>query len=61
MNKDQVKGAAKQGAGKVQEAAGKAVGSSRQEAKGLNKQVEGATQKSYGDVKENVKDTLKGR
>jgi len=61
MNKDQVKGSIKKNAGKAQAAVGKAVGSSSQEAKGLGKQIEGATQKSYGDARENVKDVLKGR
>jgi uncharacterized protein YjbJ (UPF0337 family) len=56
MNKDQVKGAAKDIAGKVQEEAGKAVGSKEQEAKGLGKQVSGKAQKKYGDAKEAVKD-----
>lgn len=61
MNKDQVKGGAKQAAGKVQEAAGRAVGSERQESKGLNKQVAGGVQRTYGDAKEAVKDAVKGR
>ena len=56
MNKDQVKGVAKEVAGKVQEAVGRAVNSPEQEVKGLQKQVEGKTQKAYGDVKEAVKD-----
>lgn len=56
MNKDQVKGAAKDAAGKVQEKAGELVGSQKQEAKGLAKQAEGKTQKAVGDVKEAVKD-----
>lgn len=55
MNKDQVKGAAKTAAGKVQEGAGKMVGSRTQEAKGLSKQATGKTQKAMGDVKETVK------
>ena len=59
MNKDQVKGAAKDVAGKVQEGVGRAVNSPEQEAKGLAKQAEGKTQKAYGDVKEAVKDTTK--
>ena len=41
MNKDQVKGTAKDVAGKVQEGAGKVTGDREQEAKGLAKQVEG--------------------
>jgi uncharacterized protein YjbJ (UPF0337 family) len=55
MNKDQVKGAVKTAAGKVQEGAGKMVGSRTQEAKGLSKQAAGKTQKAMGDVKETVK------
>ena len=57
MNKDQVKGAAKNIAGKVQEGAGKLVGSKEQQAKGLQKQVTGKAEKAFGDVKEAVKDT----
>lgn len=60
MNKDQVKGAVKDVAGKTQEAAGKLVGSKEQQAKGLAKQVEGSVQKNYGDAKEVVKDATKG-
>lgn len=54
MNKDQAKGAAKTIAGKVQERAGKLVGSKEQQAKGLEKQVQGKAQKHVGDVKEIV-------
>lgn len=56
MNKDQVKGAAKDVAGKVQQQAGKLVGSKRQQAKGLAKQLSGKTQKAVGDVKQAVGD-----
>lgn len=59
MNKDQVKGAAKDAAGKVQEKAGELVGTSKHEAKGLAKQAEGKTQKAFGDAKEAVKDAHK--
>ena len=58
MNKDQVKGTAKDIAGKVQEGAGKVTGDREQEAKGLAKQVEGKTQKKVGDAKETVKDAI---
>lgn len=54
MNKDQVKGEAKDIAGKIQEEAGKLVGSKEQQAKGLEKQVEGKIQKGVGDLKETV-------
>ena len=59
MNKDQVKGKAKDVAGKVQEKAGEAMGSEEQQAKGLAKQVEGKAQKSSGDAKELIKDAPK--
>jgi uncharacterized protein YjbJ (UPF0337 family) len=59
MNKDQVKGAAKEVAGKVQQQAGKLVGSEEQEAKGIGKQVEGNVQKNVGDAKEVVKDAVR--
>ena len=59
MNKDQVKGAAKDAAGKVQQKAGDLVGNHKQEAKGLAKQAEGKTQKSFGDAKEAIKDAHK--
>ncbi len=55
MNKDQIKGSAKDLAGKIQEKAGKAVGSTEQQVKGLSKQVEGKVQKGFGDAKEEVK------
>ncbi|WP_025041188.1 CsbD family protein [Nitrosospira briensis] len=58
MNKDQVKGTAKDIAGKVQEEAGNLTGNKEQEAKGLAKQVEGKTQKKVGDAKEAVKDLI---
>lgn len=60
MNKDQVKGTAKDIGGKIQEEAGKLVGNSEQQAKGLNKQAEGKLQKGLGDAKEAVKDITKG-
>lgn len=59
MNEDQVKGVAKDIAGKVQETAGEVVGSKDQQAKGLAKQVEGKTEKTLGDAKEVVHDAAK--
>ena len=55
MNKDQVKGKAKDVGGKIQQKVGEAVGSSKQQAEGLAKQAEGKTQKNVGDVKEIAK------
>jgi len=59
MNTDQVKGALKDAAGKVQQKTGELINSPEQQAKGVAKQVEGQTQKNYGDVKENIKDATK--
>ncbi|MEJ7808049.1 MAG: CsbD family protein [Telluria sp.] len=56
MNKDQVKGKAKDIGGKIQEKVGQVTGNSEQQAKGLGKQVEGKVQETYGDAKEIVKD-----
>lgn len=55
MNKDQVKGAVKNAAGKVQQKAGEIVGSKTQQVKGLEKQVEGQVQKAVGNVKDAAK------
>jgi len=59
MNKDQVKGVAKDVAGKVQEQAGKLVGSKEQQIKGLSKQISGKVQKAVGDVEQSVEDLKK--
>lgn len=55
MNKDQIKGTAKEIVGKVQEEAGKLVGSEEQQIKGLGKQITGKVQQSVGDVEEIIK------
>ena len=52
MNKDQLKGSAKDIAGKVQQKTGELTGSEKQQVKGLKNQVEGKIQKGVGDVKE---------
>ena len=56
MNKDQIKGGAKDIGGKVQEKAGELTGSEKQQIKGMKNQVEGKVQKGYGDAKENLED-----
>ena len=50
MNKDQVKGTAKDVAGKVQRTVGEATGSTSQQIKGGAKQVEGKLQRGAGNV-----------
>ncbi len=59
MNKNQVKGALKDVAGKVQERAGQLVGSKEQQVKGLGKQISGKAEKKLGDAKEVIKDSRK--
>lgn len=59
MNKDQVKGGAKVVAGKVQEQAGKLLGSKKQQVKGLSKQIAGKVQKGFGDAKQSVNNVIK--
>jgi uncharacterized protein YjbJ (UPF0337 family) len=56
MNSNQVKGTAKDVAGKVQQKVGEATGSTSQQVKGVGKQVEGKIQKGVGDVEEAAKD-----
>ncbi len=55
MNKDQVKGQAKNIGGKIQEEVGKVVGSNKQQAEGLGNQAEGKVQEKAGDVKDVIK------
>ncbi|WP_306392159.1 CsbD family protein [Telluria beijingensis] len=55
MNKDQVKGKAKEVGGKVQQKVGEVVGSRQQQSEGLSNQAEGKAQKKVGDVKEIAK------
>ena len=61
MNSDQIKGTAKDVAGKVQEKAGELTGDKSTQAKGMAKQVEGNVQKGAGDAKETLKDAGKDR
>ena len=58
MNKDQVKGRAKEIAGKIQKNVGDAIDDEEMEAKGMKKEVEGKVQKNYGDVKNDVADAI---
>jgi uncharacterized protein YjbJ (UPF0337 family) len=55
MNRDQVKGAVKETAGKLQQKTGKILGSKKQQAKGLATKIEGKVQKKVGDAKEALK------
>ena len=57
MNRDQVKGTAKDIAGKVQQKVGEVTGNTSQQVKGLAKQVEGKVQKGAGDAEEALRDS----
>lgn len=59
MNTDQIKGTAKEVAGKVQQKTGEVFNSPEQQVKGVAKQVEGGAQKAYGNAKEDIKDATK--
>jgi uncharacterized protein YjbJ (UPF0337 family) len=54
INKDQIEGRVKEATGKVQEVAGKAVGSTTQQVKGAINKATGAAQAKYGDVKNDL-------
>jgi uncharacterized protein YjbJ (UPF0337 family) len=55
MNRDQVKGAVKDAAGKVQRVVGDAIDSPTQVVKGAAKQAEGKLQKAMGNAREDSK------
>lgn len=55
INKDQVKGRVKEAEGTIKEAAGKAVGNEKLEAKGKVQKILGKAQSAFGDVKQDLK------
>lgn len=55
MNKDQVKGVAKEISGEVQEQVGKLTGDTSTRVRGHAKEAEGKLQKGLGDAKEVVR------
>jgi uncharacterized protein YjbJ (UPF0337 family) len=57
MNKDQVKGRAKEIAGKIEKRVGRAIGNPKVEGKGLVKEVAGKIQKTVGDARNKEFDT----
>jgi uncharacterized protein YjbJ (UPF0337 family) len=59
VNKDQIKGGAKDMAGKAQEKIGQATDNRSQQAKGLMKQGEGKVQKGVGNVKDAARDATR--
>lgn len=59
MNKDQVKGIAKQVGGEVQQQVGKLTGDTETRLKGHAKETEGKLQEGLGNAKETVRDTAR--
>jgi uncharacterized protein YjbJ (UPF0337 family) len=59
INKDQVEGRIKEGAGKAQEVTGRATGNRTQEAKGAIHKNVGAAQAKVGDLTEKVRGSVK--
>jgi len=59
MNKDQIKGRAKEAEGKFKEHAGKIDGDETLEAKGKDERALGEAQAKFGDLKHALKDTKK--
>lgn len=59
MHKDTVKGAAKDAAGSIKQATGKATGNERLEAEGTADKVAGKVQKGVGNLKDAARDALK--
>lgn len=57
MNKDQVKGAVRTTAGRLQESAGQLVRSKELQVKGLKKQHAGKAESTPGDTRKIVRDT----
>lgn len=55
MNKDQIRGKARTFGGRIQEAAGKLLGSKWLQLKGLKKQVSGRVQLHVGNLKQAMK------
>jgi uncharacterized protein YjbJ (UPF0337 family) len=59
MDKDQIKGAAKDMKGSVEEAAGKVTGDRELEARGVADKTVGKLQKGVGKLKDAARDALK--
>jgi uncharacterized protein YjbJ (UPF0337 family) len=59
VNKDQIKGRANEVEGKVNEVTGKVLGDKKLEVKGKVQGITGEARAKLGDVKQDVKDSLK--
>ncbi len=61
VNKDQVKGSAKEAAGKVQKNVGKATANGTQVVKGAAREAAGKVQKAYGNAKARARNNSEER
>lgn len=59
MNKDQIKGRVEEAKGSVKQAAGRVAGRPDLEDRGTLEKAAGNVQKTYGDVKEQIKEEIK--
>jgi uncharacterized protein YjbJ (UPF0337 family) len=59
MHKDTIKGAAKEAAGSIKQAVGKATGNEKLEAEGAAEKLGGKVQKGVGDLKDAARNALK--
>ena len=59
MDKDRIKGATKEAAGKVKDTTGKVIGNPQMQAEGVAKQVEGQIQNAAGKMKDAARDAIK--
>ncbi|HEX2801825.1 MAG TPA: CsbD family protein [Phenylobacterium sp.] len=59
MHKDQIKGAARNAKGAIEEGVGKAIGNDRLAAKGAANRMAGKVQKGAGDLKSATRSALK--
>ena len=55
MNKQQIKGSAREMAGKIQKDVGKATANGSQVVKGAAREMAGKAEKAYGDAKSDIK------
>jgi uncharacterized protein YjbJ (UPF0337 family) len=58
MDKDRVKGAAKQVTGKIKESVGKLTGDTKTESEGMYDQAEGKAQNTAGGIKDKAREVL---
>lgn len=61
MDKDRIKGAATNAAGKVKEAAGKVTGDAKLEREGKAKQIKGKSQNAIGGIKDSAREQIDGK